>query len=189
MNSNQRIENEQQILKKVSGGDSQAFRTLYLYYYNRLFQFSMMFLCSEPASEDVVQDVFFNIWKDRKALTTIPNFQAYIYQAVRNGCLNVLKSGYVSKRDELPEAELQVRVSPDSPLDELTYKELNGAVQEAINALPERCRIVFKMAKEDDMSQQEIADVLGIQLCTVQRQILLAKDKIKQAILPFWEKK
>lgn len=189
MSSNQRLENEQQILKKVSWGDSQAFRTLYLYYYNRLFQFSMMFLCSEPASEDVVEDVFFNIWKDRKSLTTIANFQTYIYQAVRNGCLNVLKSGYVSKRDELPESELQVKTSSDSPLDELTYKELNEAVQQAVNALPERCRIVFKMAKEDDMSQQEIADALGVQLCTVQRQILLAKDKIKQAISPFLEKK
>ena len=182
MSSNQRLENEQQILKKVSWGDSQAFRTLYLYYYNRLFQFSMMFLCSEPASEDVVEDVFFNIWKDRKSLTTIANFQTYIYQAVRNGCLNVLKSGYVSKRDELPETEFQVKTSLDSPLEELTYKELNEAVLKAVNSLPERCRIIFKMAKEDNMCQQEIADALDIQLCTVQRQILLAKDKIKQAI-------
>lgn len=188
MNSYQRIENEQQILKKVSKGDSQSFRTLYMHYYNRLFQFALLFLHSEPASEDVVEDIFFNIWKDRGTLTDIPNFQAYIYQAVRNGCLNVLKSGYVSKRDELPETELQVKIASDSPLDELAYKELSNAVQQAVDALPERCRIIFKMAKEDDMSQQEIADALNVQLCTVQRQILLAKDKIKQAISPFLEK-
>ena len=187
MNSHQRIENEQQILKKVSKGDTQAFRTLYMYYYNRLFQFAILFLRSEPASEDVIEDVFFNIWKDRDTLTDIPNFQAYIYQAVRNGCLNVLKSGYVSKRDELPETELQVKIAPDSPLDELTYKELNNAIQQAINALPERCRIIFKMAKEDDMSHREIAEALSIKICTVERQLLLAKDKIKQSIKPFTE--
>ena len=72
-------------------------------------------------------------------------------------------------------------------MEELTYKELNEAVLKAVNSLPERCRIIFKMAKEDNMCQQEIADALDIQLCTVQRQILLAKDKIKQAISPFLE--
>ncbi|HJD75939.1 RNA polymerase sigma-70 factor [Bacteroides reticulotermitis] len=189
MNSKRRIENECQTLKEVAKGDSRAFRTLYMHYYDRLFQFAMLFLRSETGAEDVVADVFFNIWKDRTTLTGIPNFQAYIYQAVRYGCLNVLKSGYVSKRSDLPEIEMQVTIAPDSPLDELAYKELSDAVQQAVNALPERCRMVFKMSREDEMSQQEIADALGVQLCTVQRQTLLAKAKIKQAIEPFLEKK
>lgn len=189
MNSKQRIENECQILKEVAKGDSQAFRTFYMHYYDRLFQFAMLFLRSETASEDVVADVFFNIWRDRETLTNIPNFQSYIYQAVRYGCLNVLKSGYVSKRSDLPESDLQVEIASESPLDELSYKELNQAVQQAVDALPERCRMVFKMAREDDMSQQEIADALGVQLCTVQRQTLLAKAKIRQAIEPFLERK
>lgn len=89
MNKNQRIENEGQILKLVSEGDSQAFRTLYMHYYDRLFNFAMLFLHSEAASEDVIGDVFFVIWKERSMLTSIPNFHPYIYQAVRNGCLNV----------------------------------------------------------------------------------------------------
>lgn len=189
MSSKQHLENEQGVLKSVSNGDSRAFRSLYIHYYNRLFQFAMLFLRSEPASEDVVADVFFNIWKSRSMLTDIPNFQAYIYQAVRNGCLNVLKSGYVSKRSELPAAGLQIEISSESPLEELSYKELRNVIQHAVDALPERCRMVFKMAKEDDMSQQEIANALDIQLCTVQRQMLLAKSKIKQAIQPFLEKK
>lgn len=188
MNSKQHLENERQILERVAEGDPQAFRTLYMHYYNRLFQFAMLFLGSEAASEDVVADLFFNIWKSRDTLTDIPSFQSYMYKAVRNGCLNVLKSGYVSRRDELPETKLQVEISSESPLDELSYKELRNAVQKAVDALPQRCRMVFKMAREDDMSQQSIADALGVQLCTVQRQMLLAKAKIKQAIQPFLEK-
>lgn len=185
MNSKQRTENERLLLEQISKGDSDAFRTLYLLYYDRLFRFALTFLYSEPASEDVVSDIFFNLWKDRHALSFIPNLRSYLYQAVRNGCLNVLKSGYVSKRDELPDGELQVTVAPESPLDELSYKELNKAIEKAVSALPERCRLIFRMAKEEGMNHREIAEALDVKLCTVERQLLLAKAKIRKCIEPF----
>lgn len=185
MNSNQRTEDEYLILEQLSKGNSEAFRKLYLFYYDRLFRFALTFLHSEPASEDVISDVFFNLWRDRYTLPFIPNLQAYLYQAVRNGCLNVLKSGYVSKRDELPDTELQVTVSSDSPLEELAYKELTEAIAKAVVSLPERCRIIFRMAKEDGMNHKEIAEALNVKLCTVERQLLLAKSKIRKFIEPF----
>lgn len=188
MNNNRRMENEHQILKLVAEGDSQAFRTLYMHYYDRLFQFAMMFLHSEAASEDVIADVFFNLWKDRSTLTSIPNFHPYIYQAVRYGCLNVLKSGYISRRADIPETELQINISSENPFDELTYKELHKAIAHAITSLPERCRVIFKMAKEDEMNHQEIADILNVKRCTVERQLILAKEKIKSSIKQFLEK-
>lgn len=187
MNNKGHIENEKQVLKQVSEGDPQAFRTLYMHYYDRLFQFAMFFLHSEAASEDVVEDVFFMLWRDRSMLTSIPNFHPYIYQSIRYGCFNVLKSGYVSKRDGFPETELQVHLSSDTPFDELSYQELCVAVKEAIHSLPDRCRIIFKMAKEDEMNHREIAEALNVKLCTVERQLLLAKFKIKQALAPFLE--
>ncbi|MBR8705633.1 RNA polymerase sigma-H factor [Bacteroides pyogenes] len=185
MNSKQRTEDEYLILEQLSKGDSEAFRKLYLFYYDRLFRFALTFLHSEPASEDVISDIFFNLWKDRYTLPSIPNLQAYLYQAVRNGCLNVLKSGYVSKRDELPDTDLQVTVSPASPLDELAYKELTDAIAKAVVSLPERCRLIFRMAKEDGMNHKEIAEALNVKLCTVERQLLLAKAKIRKSIEPF----
>lgn len=185
MNSNQRTEDEYLILEQLSKGNSEAFRKLYLFYYDRLFRFALTFLHSEPASEDVISDVFFNLWRDCYTLPFIPNLQAYLYQAVRNGCLNVLKSGYVSKRDELPDTELQVTVSSDSPLEELAYKELTEAIAKAVVSLPERCRLIFLMAKEDGMNHKEIAEALNVKLCTVERQLLLAKSKIRKFIEPF----
>lgn len=185
MNSNQRTEDEYLILEQLSKGNSEAFRKLYLFYYDRLFRFALTFLHSEPASEDVISDVFFNLWRDRYTLPFIPNLQAYLYQAVRNGCLNVLKSGYVSKRDELPDTELQVTVSSDSPLEQLAYKELTEAIAKAVVSLPERCRLIFLMAKEDGMNHKEIAEALNVKLCTVERQLLLAKSKIRKFIEPF----
>ena len=97
----------------------------------------------------------------------------------------MLKSGYVSKRDELPDTDLQVTVSPASPLDELAYKELTDAIAKAVVSLPERCRLIFRMAKEDGMNHKEIAEALNVKLCTVERQLLLAKAKIRKSIEPF----
>lgn len=185
MTISQRIENEEDILAEISRGSSEAFRTLYFHYYDRLFQFALYYLNSKPNSEDVVEDLFFNIWKNKQNLVNIPNFQAYVYQGVRNGCLNLLKSGYMSKRGDMPDYVLEINVQTYSPDEILVAKELNIALEKAINTLPERCRIIFKMFKEEAMSQQAIADALNIQICTVQRQILIAKDKIKQAIIPF----
>ena len=183
------MENEQSLLVQVAEGNEQAFGTLYRYYYNRLFQFARLFLESEDASEDVVEDVFFMVWKERSMLVNIPNFHAFVYQSVRNACLNTLKSGYVSKREELSGAECEARFSADTPLDELMRKELCQLLNETINGLPDRCRIVFRMAKEDGMSHREIADILNIQVCTVERQLLLAKSKIKQILGPLFKKK
>lgn len=188
MSTPNHLENEQQILNQIADGDQQAFRVLYMHYYDRLFKFAMMFLRTEPASEDVVADVFFVLWKNRITLTHIPSFHTYIYHAVRNGCLNVLKSSYNSKRSDLTEPEMQICIEPDTPLDDLSYKELHKAVNDAVHALPERCRIIFKMAKEDNMNHNEIANILNIKLCTVERQLLLAKSRIKNTILPFLEK-
>ena len=187
MKNSQCLENEELILKRVSESDSQAFRTLYMHYYDRLFRFAMLFLQSEDASEDIVEDVFFTLWKDRSMLTSIPKFQSYIYQSIRNGCLNVLKSSYICRRDEMPETEVSIHTSEDNPLDELTYKELCKAIEVAVEALPDRCRMVFKMAKEEELSHREIAEALNVQICTVERQLLLAKNKIKQAIEPLLE--
>ena len=183
------MEKEQSLLLQISEGNEQAFGVLYRYYYNRLFRFAMLFLESEVASEDVVEDVFFMIWKERSMLVNIPNFRAFVYQSVRNACLNTLKSGYVSKREGLPDAECQAYLSDDTPLDELMRKELCQLLNKTINGLPDRCRVVFKMAKEDGMSHREIADILNIKVCTVERQLLLAKSKIKQMLEPLFKKK
>ncbi|MDR0891402.1 MAG: RNA polymerase sigma-70 factor [Mediterranea sp.] len=187
MNEHLDLNHEQEILCLVAAGDAAAFRTLYLHYYDRLFQFATLFLHSAEASEDAVSDVFFNLWKERHRLTAVPNFRSYIYRSVRNACLNTLKSGYVSKRDDLTatEAEMQVVLPRNNPLDELSYQELRHAVQQAVNDLPERCRMVFKMRREDELSHREIADILGITVRTVERQMMLAKEKIREALKRF----
>ena len=71
------------VLRQVTEGNEEAFQQLYLHYHDRLFQFARMYLHQQQAAEDVVADLFFQLWKSRGMLGGIENFNAYIYRAVR----------------------------------------------------------------------------------------------------------
>lgn len=180
---------ELSMLRQMAAGDKSAFERLYRRYYDSMFWFARQMLGSADAAEDVVEDVFVMVWSSRSAMTNISNFKAFAYSSVRNACLNVLKSSFVAKRDSMAEGDLLVRPAESDPLDGMLRKELLEAIQGAINGLPPRCRIIFKMAKEDGMAHRDIATALGVTVSTVERQLLLAKDKIRRAIEPLTEKK
>ena len=141
------------VLRQVTEGNEEAFQQLYLHYHDRLFQFARMYLHQQQAAEDVVADLFFQLWKSRGMLGGIENFNAYIYRAVRNSCTNYLLSGYRNRMSGFTQVQLQVSIDPAVPADEaVDFQLLNSALTDAVEQLPERCRIIFKLAKEDGTS-------------------------------------
>ena len=96
------------VLRQVTEGNEEAFQQLYLHYHDRLFQFARMYLHQQQAAEDVVADLFFQLWKSRGMLGGIENFNAYIYRAVRNSCTNYLLSGYRNRMSGFTQVQLQV---------------------------------------------------------------------------------
>ena len=140
------------VLRQVTEGNEEAFQQLYLHYHDRLFQFARMYMHQQQAAEDVVADLFFQLWKSRGMLGGIENFNAYIYRAVRNSCTNYLLSGYRNRMSGFTQVQLQVSIDPAVPADEaVDFQLLNSALTDAVEQLPERCRIIFKLAKEDGM--------------------------------------
>ena len=98
------------VLRQVTEGNEEAFQQLYLHYHDRLFQFARMYLHQQQAAEDVVADLFFQLWKSRGMLGGIENFNAYIYRAVRNSCTNYLLSGYRNRMSGFTQVQLQVSI-------------------------------------------------------------------------------
>ena len=162
------------VLRQVTEGNEEAFQQLYLHYHDRLFQFARMYLHQQQAAEDVVADLFFQLWKSRGMLGGIENFNAYIYRAVRNSCTNYLLSGYRNRMSGFTQVQLQVSIDPAVPADEAVDFE--------------RCRIIFKLAKEDGMSHREIAAALDISPSTVEGQLAIAMRRLKAAAAPFLKK-
>lgn len=189
MNKELQSDTINELLRRISTGDEEAFRRLYLGYYDRLYQFARMYLRHADAAEDIVSELFFQLWKGRAGLMQIDNFNAYAYRAVRNSCLNTLKASSRNLDCGLSHPKLQVSIDPSLAADEeVDYKLLSETLSEAVESLPERCRMIFKLAHEDGMSYREIASVLDIAVTTVEGQLAIAKRKLKAAAAPFLKK-
>lgn len=163
-------------------GDERAFGELYKLYYDRLFRFAMHLVRREEWSEEIVSDLFFHLWQNRHGLTRIEDFDAYLFRAVKNGALNYLDR---EKRDlECDELSVTVEYIPDddNPEQILLQEELNRVVQNAVESLPEKCRIIFKLAREDGFKYKQIAGILELSVRTVDAQMAIAVRKIKEAV-------
>ncbi len=137
-------------------------------HYGRLCNFAYRFVRSRDAAEDVVQEVFARLWQQRQQFD-VRDPLPYLYQAVRNRLVT-------SRRHELVRArwragvEHEERHATDAASD-VELADLRRAVARAIDALPERCRLIFTMSREQDLSYAEIARVLDISVKTVETQM------------------
>lgn len=178
-----------ELLRRIAAGDEEAFRSLYLAYYDRLYQFARMQVRHAQTAEDIVSELFFQLWKCRSGLPLIDNFNAYVYRAVRNASMNDRKNSDRNADLDLSHPKLQVRIDPSPAADEKVDLELlNDALSDAVESLPDRCRTIFKLAREDGMSHRDIAAVLDIAVTTVEGQLAIAKRRLKAAVAPFLKK-
>jgi len=158
---------EKKILKRIKEGDIHEFEVLFREYYERLCAFGRKYVNNIEQAEEVVQDTFFNIWKNRASLNIKTSLKSYLYTAVRNNCLQVLRTRNL---DIKYENYYKSHYSNESisPADELNAKELSKVIDKALNSLPEKCRMIFKMSRNEGLKYHEIAEKLEISIKTVE---------------------
>lgn len=166
--------------------DQQAFKQLYQQLFFRLYQFAFSFVGSRESAEEIVNDVFIGLWQKRGTLDTIENLQVYLYVAAKNASLNCLRKRRLPvpmSLDELTIAHIRLSANPETLL---VSREMRERIQEAIDGLPTRCRLIFKLIKEDGLSYKEVAVILDISVKTVDTQLYLALKKLSQTLQPLW---
>lgn len=177
----------QPLLRKIQyENDQQAFRQLYESLFFRLYQLAYAYVHIKESSEEIVNDVFFGLWQKRSALDTIGNIRVYLYVSVKNASFNYLRKNKKVpplSLDDLTVRHLQIKSNPETLL---VTRELQSRVQKAIEQLPPRCRLIFKMVKEDELSYKETAAILDVSVKTVDAQLCLALKKLAQSLLPAW---
>jgi len=170
-------------IKKLHNDDIDAFGRLYKLYYKQLVHFSYNYLYEIEAAENVVQDVFYNIWKNRKKLNPKKNIKSYLYQAVRNQSLKCIRHQRV-RRDYFGK-NIFIDIDNESPDKVIKYKELESAVNEAIHKLPEKCYTVFTMNRFENLSYKEIAEILGVSVKAVEKQMTRAFKLLRKQLISF----
>ncbi|HEY4291196.1 MAG TPA: RNA polymerase sigma-70 factor [Puia sp.] len=164
--------------------DEAAFRQFYTDNVFRLFQFAFTFVQNREQSEEIVNDVFLKLWQNRSRIDQIDNISVYLYVAVKNTAANYLRQ---QKGKGTGDMEKQVvhhfYLSPD-PEQLLITGELRKRIAASIDELPARCKLIFKLVKEDGLSASEVADILDISYKTVTTQLTIALKKLEAALRP-----
>ena len=181
--------NSEQLIADLQRGKEVAFAYVFRMYYGPLLNYAGRILKDVEAANDVVQECFCRLYERRRELRKELQVRPYLYKSVYNACMDAIKhqkveSNYInqelldfyfSKVVETPEAEQAL-------LDE----DLKGAIQDAINKLPERCREIFVLSKVDGLSNKQIAEQLNIAETTVKTQVQRAYRMLRERLVPIF---
>jgi RNA polymerase sigma-70 factor (family 1) len=172
------------LLQKIQSGDENGFKEFYHAQFFKLYQFAYSFLHSKEPSEEIANDVFLALWQKRGTLHKIDNINVYLYVSVKNACLNYLRRNNMPvpvSVDDLPVYHFQLIADPELLLHQ---KELQQQISEAVEQLPPRCRLIFKLVKEDGLSYKEVASILELSIKTIDSQLCLALKKLAVTLQP-----
>jgi RNA polymerase sigma-70 factor (family 1) len=163
-------------------GDHLAYKELFTSLYDFLLQFAFTLVKSKQLAEEIVSDVFIKIWQKRQQLDEIDNLKVYLYVATKNTALNYLEKQKKTITDGLDEFASQVRSVYFDPEQLMITSDMVALIHQAIESLPLKCKIIFKLAKEDNLKNKEVASILSISPKTVENQLSIALRKIAAAV-------
>ncbi|MEL7587153.1 MAG: RNA polymerase sigma-70 factor [Prolixibacteraceae bacterium] len=178
---------EKELLKSAFTGNKKAFEILFRKYYGRLCAYAASFVSQNETAEDLVTEVFLNLWEKKETVQINDSVSAYLFRSVRNSCLNYL-TREKSRRlmvsvHEVTLHQIKMEYTPsENPPDRLMDEELRKKISEEIEKLPEQCREIFQLSRMEELSHKEIAKKLGISENTVKVQIYRALIKLRNGL-------
>lgn len=169
--------------------DLTEFEEIYISYYSKLKRFAQEYVINEADAENIVQDVFLNLWERRKFIPKHLNLTPYLFTNVKNKCIDFLRHQIViqnarNKMQEEYELTLQLKLTSLEEFDENIFavSDIETVIQNAIQSLPEKCRQIFIMNKIEGKKQKTIAEELDLSVNTVENQMAIAYKKLKEIL-------
>lgn len=170
------------ILKRISKDDDEkALKELFDAYYGKLIEIANFFVNDPYLAQDIVSEVFIKVWKNRSGLEEIKSIDAYFYVATKRQSLNHIRNIKKKKLVSLDNLDTNIHVESRSPEHILFSEEFANIINNAIQDLPPKCRLVYSFVKDDGMKYQEVAETLDISIKTVEMHVGKALKRIKIA--------
>lgn len=151
---------------------------MYLAYFDRLYKFAFSILHSAEFAEEAVNDVFLNIWQKRSTLKSITNLSSYLFISTKNTSFNYLSKFRKERNTSLDDVLVRFEVDELTPETAFFTAEVRNEIEQAINQLSPKTKLVFQMAKVEGMKYKEIADILNISVNTIDNHIATAVKKL-----------
>ncbi|MBI5857164.1 MAG: RNA polymerase sigma-70 factor [Sphingobacteriales bacterium] len=167
------------LLKLISLNDDQsAYKQLFVLLYHRLKQFAYSILKSNEEAEELVSDVFVRIWDKRAQLISVESPRLYLYTITKN--LAFTRISRQRKQINITSEEWFVQLDSIyfDPEQLVITEEILRQIRKAVNDLPPRCKLIFKLIKEDGLKYKEVAELLQLSIKTVEAQMAIALRRI-----------
>jgi len=163
--------------------DSQAaLKSLYMAYFSRLMRFISLYVSSQAEAEEIVSDIFLAIWNNRKQLPGIANFDSYIYTIARYKAISSYRKQHMGQIS-LDDVHIDLFTSTETtPEEDFISQEEIKRLNIAIDSLPAKCKMAFKLVREDKLKYKEAASILDISVKTLEAHLTNAIRKLREAL-------
>jgi RNA polymerase sigma-70 factor (ECF subfamily) len=167
------------IQQGIYAGNEQCLAELYKVFSKRLHHFARVITRSPEVAEEIVEDVFVKLWSNRHRINEVENLTVYLYVAVKNRSLNAI-SQKATDLIKAPFDDLDIEAGQvvTDPYNLLVTAEMMKRMQQAVDNLPPRCKMIFKLVREDGLKHREVAEILNISINTIDVQMAIAIKKI-----------
>jgi len=172
---------DRQLADQIKKGQTYAFDQLFDRYSQPLYWFGKSLLKNREDAEEVVQEVFFRIWKKRDELDERRSFQSFLFSIAYNLIVDQFRQ-WVKDKEHEQFLIKQAQQNYLNPRNELEYKELKKQVNKAITEMPEQRKKIYQLSREEGLSYKEIAGRLHIKPKTVENHINLALKYIRKRL-------
>jgi RNA polymerase sigma-70 factor, ECF subfamily len=171
---------EDSTLERSNAANEIKFRKIYESNYNNLCRAAYRILHEKETAREVVQDVFVTLW-NKNTWHELKSPEAYLYVSVYHQCIKIVSRRKLFVSDD----SLVGHINPS----ELTLenKELEKIIADGINNLPDRCKAIFILSREAEMSYDQIAKHLGLSIKTVDNQMGIALKKLREHLAKWWK--
>lgn len=171
------------IIQLIANEDCEvSFNSLFKHYYPGLLHFATGILHDRRLAEETVDDVFVKIWGNRKMLSSIGNLTYYLYTATKHTAINYLEKKQKSRVVDIVDVENELDTVSYTPEDSTIQNENVQIIQNTINTLPHKCRLIFRLIKEEGLKYKEVADVTNLSVKTVEAHMTLAYTRMAESL-------
>lgn len=167
-------------IEEIRSRNQQVFQLFFHEYYPRLTYFAQGYIPDRQAAEDLVQNIFVHVWEQADHLHIQTSLKAYLYQAVKNRCLNYLRDLQIQDKHQALYVQALLHVSENETEDDIY---LEDTIEKAIEQLPCKMAEIFRMKYLQGKKQREIASSLNLTENTIKTQLKRARKKISEIVL------
>lgn len=171
---------DEQLVDLLKKGDEAALQSIMLKYWESMYKMAAHTLENNLTCEDIVQEIFIQIWNNRSNLKLKHSLKAYLFASTRYAIYREFKKD-IKQKEKYNSQDINY-IEYHNPHNDLEYHELIIQIEKTVKELPEQCKKIYQLSREEQLSHKEIAETLKISTKTVENQITIALKRIRNAI-------